>query len=75
MRAKASEEEAPIPITLRQYEALIRLAEASARIQLRDEVNVEDAERAIRLMKISLREFGFDPETGQFDIDLSLIHI
>ena len=69
LRAKASEEEAPIPITLRQYEALIRLAEASARIQLRDEVNVEDAERAIRLMKISLREFGFDPETGQFDID------
>jgi replicative DNA helicase Mcm len=69
LRAKASEEEAPIPITLRQYEALIRLAEASAKIQLRDEVNVEDAERAIRLMKISLREFGFDPETGHFDID------
>jgi DNA replicative helicase MCM subunit Mcm2 (Cdc46/Mcm family) len=66
---KKSGEEAPIAITLRQYEALIRLAEASAKIQLRNFVTKEDAERAIRLMKISLREFGFEPETGMFDID------
>jgi replicative DNA helicase Mcm len=66
---KKSGEEAPIAITLRQYEALIRLAEASAKIQLRNFVTREDAERAIRLMKISLREFGFEPETGMFDID------
>jgi DNA replicative helicase MCM subunit Mcm2 (Cdc46/Mcm family) len=69
LRAKAMEEEAPIPITLRQYEALIRLAEASARVRLSDVVIEEDALRAIKLMKISLREFGFEPETGQFDID------
>ena len=68
MREKAMEE-APIPITLRQYEALIRLAEASAKIRLSNVVTEEDAERAIRLMKVSLREFGFEPETGQFDID------
>jgi replicative DNA helicase Mcm len=66
---KKSGEEAPIAITLRQYEALIRLAEASAKVQLRNFVTKEDAERAIRLMKISLREFGFEPETGMFDID------
>ncbi len=61
--------EAAVPITLRQYEALIRLAEASAKIQLREEVNKEDALRAINLMKASLREFGFDYETGLYDID------
>jgi replicative DNA helicase Mcm len=68
MRAKAGEE-APVSITLRQYEALIRMAEASARIRLSNTVEVEDAERAIRLMKLSLRQFGFEPETGKIDID------
>jgi len=68
MRAKATGE-APISITLRQYEALIRLAEASARIRLSDKVTVEDANKAINLMKTSLRQFGFDPETGMIDID------
>jgi len=68
MRAKATGE-APISITLRQYEALIRLAESSAKIRLGDKVTVEDAKRAIDLMKISLRQFGFDPETGMIDID------
>ena len=66
---KRSGEESPVPITLRQYEALIRLAEASAKVQLRDVVTKEDALRAINLMKASLRQFGFDVESGKFDID------
>jgi replicative DNA helicase Mcm len=69
LREKVTSEEAPIPITLRQYEALIRLAEASAKIQLKEDVTKEDALRAINLMKASLRQFGFEPETGQIDID------
>jgi replicative DNA helicase Mcm len=68
MRAKAGGE-APVSITLRQYEALIRVAEASARIRLSDKVTEEDALRSMRLMKTSLRQFGFDPETGMIDID------
>lgn len=64
-----SGEDSPISITPRQYEALMRLAEASAKIQLREEVIKEDAIRAINLMKASLRQFGFDPETGKIDID------
>jgi replicative DNA helicase Mcm len=68
MRAKAGGE-APVSITLRQYESLIRLAEASAKIRFSNKVEVEDAERSIRLMKVSLRQFGFDPETGMIDID------
>lgn len=68
MRARGGEG-AAVPITLRQCEAMIRLAEASAKIRLSDTVSTEDAERAIRLMKVSLMQFGFDTETKQFDID------
>ena len=48
-----------VPITLRQFEALIRLAEASARVQLSSVVRKEDAKRAIRLMKYSLEQLGY----------------
>lgn len=59
----------PIPISARQLEALIRLSEASARINLRNEVTVQDAKRAIKLLENSMRAVGVDPETGEFDID------
>ncbi len=64
-----SGEDSPISITPRQYEALMRLAEASAKIQLRPIVSKDDALRSINLMKASLRQFGFEPETGKIDID------
>ncbi|MEM5815864.1 MAG: minichromosome maintenance protein MCM, partial [Candidatus Aenigmatarchaeota archaeon] len=66
---KKSASGGPIAITPRQYEALIRLSEASAKIQLREYVTKEDALRAIKLMSASLRQFGFEPETGEIDID------
>jgi DNA replicative helicase MCM subunit Mcm2 (Cdc46/Mcm family) len=62
-------EGSPVSITFRQYEALIRLAEASAKVQLRNEVTKEDALRAIKLMSISLRQLGFEPKTETIDID------
>jgi len=68
MRAKAGGE-APVSITLRQYEALMRIAEAAAKVRLSNKIDLKDAEKAIRLMKTSLRQFGFDPETGMIDID------
>ncbi len=58
-----------VSITLRQNEALLRLAEASAKVRLAEEVSVEDAERAIKIMKYSLMQFGYDYETGKMDID------
>ncbi|MEM4772894.1 MAG: minichromosome maintenance protein MCM [Nanoarchaeales archaeon] len=67
-RLKYSETSA-IPITLRQFEALIRLSQASAKVRLSNEVIAEDAERAIKLMKYSLKQFGFDPDLGTIDID------
>ena len=68
MRARSGQD-SPVSITLRQYDSLIRLAEASAKVRLNDTVESEDAQRAIRLMSYSLRQFGLEPATGQIDID------
>jgi len=69
MRSSATDEDSPVPITVRQLEAIIRLAEASARVKLKDKVEAEDAKRAIRLAKSCLKQVGYDPETGKIDID------
>ncbi|MDI9619710.1 MAG: minichromosome maintenance protein MCM [Candidatus Nezhaarchaeota archaeon] len=68
LREKASEE-APVPITVRQLETLVRAAEARARMALRSEVTAEDAEAAIRLMDYYLRTVGTDA-AGRQDIDI-----
>jgi replicative DNA helicase Mcm len=71
MRARGGEEEgSSVPITARQLEALVRIAEASARAELSDKVTEEDAERAISILKYSLEQVGVDPETGEFDADI-----
>jgi replicative DNA helicase Mcm len=59
----------PIPISARQLEGLIRLAEASAKVRLSDKVVRKDAKLAINLMHFCLMKVGFDKETGQIDID------
>uniref|UniRef100_A0A7J3QFK7 DNA helicase n=1 Tax=Ignisphaera aggregans TaxID=334771 RepID=A0A7J3QFK7_9CREN len=61
--------DSPITITARQYEALIRLAEAHSRMALKNEVTEEDAAEAIRLMKSMLESVGIDVESGEIDID------
>ncbi len=71
MRSAGGESESsPIAITARQLESLVRLAEARARVALRNEIQVEDAEAAITIMKRSLGEVGVDITTGKTDIDL-----
>ena len=69
-RNSNSEEQAPVPITARQLEAIIRLSEASAKIKLKDTVDKEDAEKAVKLQLACLREVGVDPETGEIDIEV-----
>jgi len=59
----------PIPISARQLEAAVRLAEASARIKLKKDVDEDDAMRAIGLLKYCMTEIGMDPETGKIDLD------
>jgi len=71
MRRMSSESaEGAITITARQLEALIRLAEAHAKMALKDKVTIEDAEAAIRLMKAFLESAGMDIESGRIDIDV-----
>ncbi len=64
------EEQGAVPITARQLEAIIRLSEASAKIKLKDYVEKEDAEKAVRLQMACLKEVGVDPETGEIDADI-----
>ena len=66
---KADSEIKPIPITARQLEGIIRLSEAHAKVRLSNEVTRDDAKKAIELLKISLKQVGYDEETKSFDID------
>lgn len=59
-----------IGITPRQIEALIRLAEASARLRLSNTAGPEDADRAIRIFSRFLQTIGWNQETGTIDIDI-----
>jgi replicative DNA helicase Mcm len=61
--------ERAIPISARQLEALVRLAEASARVRLSDRVTKKDAKKAIDLLSYCLLQVGLDRETGSIDID------
>ena len=58
-----------VPITVRQLEAIVRLSEALAKMEMRDEVSTEDVTEAIRLFKVatldSTRSQGFALEVGE----------
>jgi replicative DNA helicase Mcm len=66
---RSAEGGAPVPITARQLESLVRLAEARARMALRSNVTKEDAQASVRLMEDSLRMVALDSITGKIDID------
>lgn len=59
-----------ITATPRQLESLIRLAEAHARMQLKETVEENDVEEALRLVKSALRMSALDPNTGKIDMNL-----
>ncbi len=63
------DEDAPVPVTARQLEALIRLGEARARTRLSDKITAEDAERVINVVTYCLKRVFVDPETGKLDTD------
>ncbi|MEM2006489.1 MAG: minichromosome maintenance protein MCM [Sulfolobales archaeon] len=69
-KRSASDPNAPLAITTRQLEALIRLSEAHAKMAIKNEVEAEDALEAVRLMNAVLERVGMDVETGMLDIDI-----
>jgi len=68
--ANEEDQDNPVPVTFRQEEAIERLAEASARVRLSDEVTKDDVDRALSLVRKSMQQVGIDPETGEFDADV-----
>ena len=62
------DKEKMITITPRQLEGLIRLATARARLLLKNQVEVDDADRAIWLFTKMLENSGIDINTGKVDI-------
>ncbi|WP_135666593.1 minichromosome maintenance protein MCM [Halorhabdus rudnickae] len=72
LRSQGKQEGAPVPVSMRNLESLVKLAEASARVRLSDTVEKEDAERVIRLLRSSMEHLGIDPETGEVDAEGAL---
>ncbi|MGI0131941.1 MAG: minichromosome maintenance protein MCM [Thermoplasmata archaeon] len=68
VRKQGEEPNAPVPITARQLEALVRLSEAAARARLSPIVNIQDAERATHLVEGFLRRVS--STEGKLDIDI-----
>lgn len=70
MRKLGDGKDAPVPVTARQLEALVRLAEASARLRLSNVATIDDAKRTTRIVYSCLKQVGVDPDTGAFDVDV-----
>jgi replicative DNA helicase Mcm len=64
------DDDVAVPVTHRKLEGIQRLAEASARVRLSQTVEMEDIDRARRLIGRSMRDVGFDPDSGQLDADI-----
>jgi DNA replication licensing factor MCM4 len=62
-----------ITATPRQLESLIRISEAFAKMRLSIEVNENDVERAVQLVRVAMQQAATDPETGLIDMDAILI--
>lgn len=70
LEGDSSPDDEPIPVTFRKQDAIIRFAEASARVRLSEEITAADAERALALIRQSMEDVGKDPDTGEFDADV-----
>lgn len=68
MKMRNVESEEMITFTPRQLGGLIRLATARARLLMKDQVDGEDADRAIFLIQSMLEDAGVDVNTGKVDL-------
>jgi len=67
LRTKSGE--GALQITPRQFDGLMRLTEAYAKLRLSVITTEQDAKNAINMFEFYLQTLGFDPETGKMDID------
>ncbi|MBI5145638.1 MAG: minichromosome maintenance protein MCM [Thaumarchaeota archaeon] len=68
LKMRNVESEEMITVTPRQLGGLIRLATARARLLMKDQVDAEDADRAIFLIQSMLEDAGVDVNTGKVDL-------
>jgi replicative DNA helicase Mcm len=68
IRKMGEGESKSVPITARQLEAYVRLAEASARARLSRVVTLDDARRSVAIVEYYLRKIA--GEAGKLDIDI-----
>lgn len=59
-----------VAATPRQLESLIRIAEAMAKMELREVVEVADVNAAVDLLRAATLQAATDPSTGAIDMDL-----
>ena len=69
IRSLADTSDKPVPVTARAIEALIRLAEAAARMELSPVVTEDHASLVIQIVDESLKQVAYDPKTDTWDID------
>ncbi len=70
LRDQGGNRDAPVAVTARQLEALVRLCEASAKLRLDEHITFADAERVVSVVVACLEQVAFDKETGMFDVDM-----
>lgn len=75
LRKQGEGDNAPIAVTARQLEGLVRLSEASAKMRLSEKVTPEDVEKTISITMSSLKQVGMDNETGKLDIDILTVGV
>ena len=69
---EGSDDQAAIPITVRQLEALIRISESLAKMRLQDEVQAQDIAEALRLFKVSTMAANSADKGGPNTLNVSL---
>ena len=69
MRNQSHTDTNVLPIASRQLADLARLSEAFAKLRLHKKVTKKDAQDAIDLYMVFLKQVGYDPENNMFDID------
>lgn len=64
-----TDRDGPIPITLRQIGAIVKVSKIFAKYNHSDKITRTEAKEGIKLMHYILSQIGLDPETGKIDID------
>jgi len=64
-----------ITATPRILESLIRISESIAKMELREDVAVQDVDEAIRLLKAATYAAAVDPETGLIDMEQLIVGV